>query len=42
MKLDYAFWTEYEPHYSAIVPKIIVEKYFNIRRMEFLLKNGIL
>ena len=27
MKLDYAFWTEYEPHYSAIVPKIIVEKY---------------
>ena len=27
MSLDYAFWTEYEPHYSKIAPKIIVEKY---------------
>ena len=27
MKMDYAFWTEYEPHYSPIVPQIIIEKY---------------
>lgn len=27
MKMDYAFWTEFEPHYSSIIPKIIVEKY---------------
>lgn len=24
---DYAFWTEYEPHYSSITPKIVIEKY---------------
>lgn len=27
MGLNYAFWTEYEPHYSKIKPQIIVEKY---------------
>ena len=24
---DYAFWTEYEPHYSGIKPRILIEKY---------------
>ena len=27
MKMDYAFWTEFEPHYSNIAPKILIEKY---------------
>ena len=27
MSRDYAFWAEYEPHYSGIKPKILVEQY---------------
>lgn len=27
LSLDYAFWSEYEIHYSPIKPKIIIEKY---------------
>lgn len=27
LSLDYSFWTEYEPHYSKIKRKILVEKY---------------
>ncbi len=27
MKMDYSFWTVFEPHYSEIKPKIIIEKY---------------
>ncbi len=34
MKLDYAFWTEYEIHYSPIKPKIIVENYMSDSRGE--------
>ena len=45
MKMDYAFWTEYEPHYSSIVHKIIVEKYMedstgNLVDYKFLCFNG--
>lgn len=27
MRMNYAFWSEYEIHYSDIVPKIVIEKY---------------
>lgn len=27
LSLDYAFWTEYEPHYSKIKPRILIEQY---------------
>lgn len=45
MSMDYAFWTEYEPHYSNITPKIIVEKYMedstgNLTDYKFLCFNG--
>ena len=34
LKLDYAYWTEYEIHYSPIQPKIIIEKYIVDRKGE--------
>lgn len=45
LKLDYAYWTEYEIHYSAIKPRIIIEKYMADKKGElndfkFLCFNG--
>ena len=45
LKLDYAFWAEYEIHYSPIKPKIIVENYMEdscgeLNDYKFLCFNG--
>lgn len=45
LKHDYAFWTEYEPHYSGIQPKILIEKYMedmsgNLTDYKFLCFSG--
>jgi len=46
MKIDYSFWTVFEIHYSAIKPKIIIEKYVTdhngeLNDYKFLCFNGV-
>lgn len=45
MSHDYAFWAEFEPHYSGIKPKILIEKYLEdsqgeLNDYKFLCFNG--
>ena len=46
LSMDYAFWTEYEPHYSKIKPMILIEKYMEdstggLTDYKFLCFNGV-
>lgn len=45
LSMKYGFWTEYEPHYNSIKPKILIEKYMedasgNLTDYKFLCFDG--